>query len=84
VPATSFAEPSPAPNDKDPETGVQKNFWFALDESRPPFVFAGLWTPWHGVRNVKDGPLDHELYGSFATAPNGVVKPIHEMAIPSS
>ena len=76
VPATSFAEPSPTPNDKDPETGVQKNFWFALDESRPPFFFAGLWTPWHGVRKVKDGPQDHELYGFFTTHPNGVVKPI--------
>ena len=82
VPATSFAEPSPVPNDKDPETGVQKNYWFALDESRPLFVFAGLWTPWHGVRRVKEGPQDHELYGFFTTNPNGVVKPIHEKAMP--
>jgi putative SOS response-associated peptidase YedK len=82
VPATSFAEPSPTPNDKDPETGIQRNFWFALDESRPPFVFAGLWTPWHGVRKVKDGPMDHELYGFFTTNPNAVVKPIHKQAMP--
>jgi putative SOS response-associated peptidase YedK len=83
VPATSFAEPSPTPNDKDPETGIQKNFWFALNESRPPFVFAGIWTPWHGVRKVKDGPQDHELYGFFTTNPNGVVKSIHEKAMPA-
>ncbi|WP_436251381.1 hypothetical protein [Mesorhizobium amorphae] len=29
VPVTSFAEPSPTPNDKDPQTGIQRNYWFA-------------------------------------------------------
>lgn len=82
VPATSFAEPSPTPGDKDPETGVQRNYWFALDESRPLFAFAGLWTKWTGVRKVKDGLQDFELYGFFTTNPNGVVKPIHEKAMP--
>jgi putative SOS response-associated peptidase YedK len=81
VPATSFAEPSPV-LEKDPETGVQRNVWFALGESRAPFVFAGLWTPWHGVRKVKDGPQDHELYGFFTTSPNALVKPIHPKAMP--
>jgi putative SOS response-associated peptidase YedK len=33
VPATSFAEPSPTPGDKDPATGNQRNFWFAVDET---------------------------------------------------
>ncbi|RUX34908.1 SOS response-associated peptidase, partial [Mesorhizobium sp. M4A.F.Ca.ET.050.02.1.1] len=61
VPVTSFAEPSPQPGDKDPETGVQKNFWFARGEDRPLFFFAGLWTPWQGVRKVKEGPGDHQL-----------------------
>ncbi|MDF0753066.1 hypothetical protein NLU14_22825, partial [Marinobacter sp. 71-i] len=56
VPVTSFAEPSPTPGDKDPETGIQRNFWFARGEDRPLFFFAGVWTPWHGVRKVKDGP----------------------------
>jgi putative SOS response-associated peptidase YedK len=55
---------------------------FALDESRQLFAFAGLWTQWHGTRKVKDGPQDFELYGFFTTAPNGVVKPIHEKAMP--
>lgn len=82
VPATCFAEPSPTPGDKDPATGIQRNFWFALAESRPLFVFAGLWTPWHGVRKAKDGPLDHELYGFFTTNPNGIVAPIHDKAMP--
>ncbi|MEP9389431.1 SOS response-associated peptidase [Mesorhizobium sp. KR9-304] len=82
VPATSFAEPSPTPGDKDPATGIQRNFWFALDESKPLFFFAGIWTPWHGIRRVKDGPQDYELYGFLTTEPNGVVKPIHEKAMP--
>jgi putative SOS response-associated peptidase YedK len=82
VPATSFAEPSPTPGDKDPATGIQRNFWFALDESCPPFFFAGLWTKWHGVRRVRDGAQDLELYGFFTTNPNGVVKPIHKQAMP--
>ncbi|TIM96712.1 MAG: SOS response-associated peptidase, partial [Mesorhizobium sp.] len=82
VPVTSFAEPSPKPGDKDAETGVQKNFWFALGEDRPLFFFAGLWTPWHGVRKVKEGPGDHELYGFLTTRPNALIEPIHEKAMP--
>ena len=82
VPATSFAEPSPSPNDKDPETGVQRNVWFALDESQPLFFFAGLWTSWHGVRRVKDGPGDFELFGFLTTKPNALIAPIHEKAMP--
>lgn len=82
VPVTSFAEPSPTPADKDPETGIQRNYWFALSPERPLAFFAGLWTPWHGVKKVKDGPGDFELYGFLTTKPNGVVAPIHEKAMP--
>jgi putative SOS response-associated peptidase YedK len=78
VPATSFAEPSPT---KD-ENGKTPNVWFALREDRPLFFFAGLWTPWHGVRRVKDGPQDHTLFGFFTTEPNNVVAPVHEKAMP--
>lgn len=82
VPATSFAEPSPTPGDKDPETGIQRNYWFALNSDRPLFAFAGLWTRWTGVRKVKDGQQDFELFGFFTTQPNHMVKPIHEKAMP--
>jgi len=82
VPVTSFAEPSPTPGQKDPETGVQKNYWFALSEERPLFFFAGLWTPWQGVRKVKEGSGDHLLYGFLTTKPNALVAPIHEKAMP--
>jgi putative SOS response-associated peptidase YedK len=82
VPVTSFAEPSPKPGDKDPETGIQRNFWFALSADLPIFFFAGFWARWTGVRKVKDGPGEHQLFGFLTTQPNAVVKPIHEKAMP--
>lgn len=82
VPVTSFAEPSPKDGDKDPETGIQRNFWFARNEERPLFFFAGLWTRWSGVKKVKDGPQDFELYGFLTTNPNAFIEPIHEKAMP--
>ena len=53
-----------------------------LDDSEPLFAFAGIWTAWSGVRKVKEGPVDVELYGFLTTQPNAVVKPIHEKAMP--
>ncbi|WP_027170523.1 SOS response-associated peptidase [Mesorhizobium sp. WSM3224] len=81
VPVTSFAEPSPV-DVKDPETGIKKNYWFALNEDRPLFFFAGLWTRWHGMRKAKDDPADHEVYGFLTTEPNALIAPIHEKAMP--
>jgi putative SOS response-associated peptidase YedK len=51
-------------------------------EARQRAFFAGLWTPWHGVRKVKEGPGDHELYGFLTTRPNTLIAPIHEKAMP--
>ncbi|WP_245264606.1 SOS response-associated peptidase family protein [Mesorhizobium sp. LNJC405B00] len=75
VPVTSFSEPSPTPGIRT----LRQVFsgLFALNEDRPLFFFAGLWTPWHGVRKVKDGAGDFELYGFMTTAPNALIKPIH-------
>ena len=78
VPATSFAEPNPA-NRKD---GRTPNAWFALNENHPLFFFAGIWTPWRGVKKVKDGEQDFELFGFLTTEPNAVVKPVHQKAMP--
>lgn len=49
--------------------------WFALDASRPLFAFAGIWTPWHGVRGTKANPVEgeHRLYGFLTTEANGIV-----------
>jgi putative SOS response-associated peptidase YedK len=47
VPANSFAEYAPEPN---PETKKKDAVWFALNEDRPLFAFAGIWTTFNGDR----------------------------------
>jgi len=81
VPANSFAEYSPEPN---PETKKKDVVWFALDESRPLFCFAGIWTTFNGDRGTKSKPIPgpHQVYGFLTTAPNAVVEPIHPKAMP--
>ena len=49
VPANSFAEYAPVPN---PETKKKDVVWFALDEQRPLFAFAGVWTTFNGDRGT--------------------------------
>ncbi|MBB1251659.1 SOS response-associated peptidase family protein [Rhizobium sp. G21] len=80
VPVTSFAEPDPA---NKPEGGRTPNAWFALNEDCPVFWFAGIWVPqWESVRKVKEGLIKADLYGFLTTEPNGVVRPVHEKAMP--
>ena len=73
VPFTSFSEFNKA------EGG---DIWFALDESRPLAVFAGLWTNWTSVRKVKEGETTNDLFAFLTTDPNNVVGPIHPKAMP--
>ncbi|PIT03888.1 hypothetical protein TSA1_26270 [Bradyrhizobium nitroreducens] len=73
VPFTSFSEFNKA------EGG---DIWFALDESRPLAVFAGLWTNWTSVRKVKEGETTNDLFAFLTTDPNDVVGPIHPKAMP--
>ncbi|NSZ66083.1 SOS response-associated peptidase (plasmid) [Agrobacterium tumefaciens] len=80
VPFTSFAEPDPASRVRG---GRVPNAWFAKDESRPLMFFAGFWTPWKGIRKVRDGEKEYELFGFLTTTPNEVVSPIHEKAMPA-
>jgi putative SOS response-associated peptidase YedK len=77
VPATAFCEYADGKPRKIPT-------WFALGEDRPLFAFAGLWTPWRGIRGPKSAPVDgeHELFGFLTTEPNAVVAPIHPKAMP--
>ena len=81
VPANSFAEYAPEPN---PETKKKDVVWFALDESRPLFSFAGIWTTFNGDRGTKSKPIPgpHQVYGFLTTTPNAVVEPIHPKAMP--
>jgi putative SOS response-associated peptidase YedK len=81
VPATSFCEPTDAPN---PETKKKDWVWFALGDERPIFFFAGLWAKWRGVRGTKSNPEEgeHELFGFLTTEPNGDVRSVHSKAMP--
>jgi putative SOS response-associated peptidase YedK len=77
VPATSFCDYADTKPRKTPK-------WFALNEDRPLFAFAGLWTPRRGLRGPKGAPVEgqHELFGLLTTEPNAVVAPIHPKAMP--
>jgi putative SOS response-associated peptidase YedK len=81
VPANSFAEYAPAPN---PQTKKKDVVWFALNEDRPLFTFAGIWTEFKGDRGTKSKPVPgpHLVYGFLTTSPNAVVEPIHPKAMP--
>jgi putative SOS response-associated peptidase YedK len=81
VPANSSAEYAPEPN---PETKKKDVVWFALNEDRPLFAFAGIWTEFKGDRGTKSKPIPgrHLVYGFLTTAPNAVVEPIHPKAMP--
>jgi putative SOS response-associated peptidase YedK len=54
VPANSFAEYAPETN---PETKKKDVVWFALNEDRPLFAFAGIWTEFRGDRGTKSKPI---------------------------
>jgi putative SOS response-associated peptidase YedK len=73
VPFTSFSEFNKA---------AGGDIWFALDETRPLAVFAGIWTNWTSVRKVKEGETTNDLFGFLTTEPNEVVAPIHAKAMP--
>jgi len=72
VPATSFCEWA----DGSPKVP----HWFALDDERPLFAFAGIWRPWTGERRKEHG--EHLLFGFLTTEANEVVRPIHAKAMP--
>jgi putative SOS response-associated peptidase YedK len=85
VPATSFCEYT----DSSPKVA----HWFALDESRPLFAFAGIWRSWTGARGTKEErkalaektgseEQEHQLFAFLTTEANEVVRPIHAKAMP--
>ena len=80
VPATAFSEYADAKPRKIP-------VWFARDEDRSPFAFAGIWRPWTGVRGTKgENPeraaQEHRLFSFLTTEANGVVGAVHPKAMP--
>jgi putative SOS response-associated peptidase YedK len=76
VPATSFCEWTDA--------RPKVTHWFARDESRPLFAFAGIWRPWTGVRGPKSAPIEgeHRAFSFLTCASNDLVRPIHAKAMP--
>lgn len=76
VPATSFCEYTDA-LPKVPH-------WFALDDGRPLFAFAGIWRPWTGTRGTKKEPVagEHLLYAFLTIDSNDDIRPIHARAMP--
>ena len=81
VPANSFSEYAPEPN---PLTKKKDVVWFALNEDRPLFAFAGIWAEFKGDRGTKSKPVPgpHLVYGFLTTAANAIVGPIHPKAMP--
>jgi putative SOS response-associated peptidase YedK len=80
VPANSFSEYAPEPN---PATKKKDVVWFAINDDRPLFAFAGIWTEFRGDRGTKSKPIPgpHLVYGFLTTSPNVVVEPIHPKAM---
>jgi putative SOS response-associated peptidase YedK len=72
VPATSFCEWI--------DSRPKVTHWFALDETRPLFAFAGIWRLWTGERKGETG--EHRLFSFLTTEANDVVRPIHAKAMP--
>jgi putative SOS response-associated peptidase YedK len=77
VPVTSFCE-------YDHSSGKGVPTWFALDDTRPLFFFAGIWRSWVGTRGTKANPVEgnHLLSSFLTTEPNAEVGTVHEKAMP--
>lgn len=76
VPFTSFSEYETG------EGGKKVPVWFALDETRPLAVFAGIWTNWTSTRKLKEGEVNADLYGFLTCEPNAEVGAVHPKAMP--
>ncbi|MEF2549076.1 SOS response-associated peptidase family protein [Aurantimonas sp. E1-2-R+4] len=75
VPFTSFSEYHTIDGKKVP-------VWFALDETRPLAVFAGVWTNWTSTRKLKEGEVNADLYAFLTCDPNAEVGAVHPKAMP--
>jgi putative SOS response-associated peptidase YedK len=72
VPATSFCEWT--------DSRPKVTHWFALDEGRALFAFAGIWRLWTGERKGETG--EHQLFAFLTTESNDIARPIHAKAMP--
>ena len=76
VPVNSFCEWT--------DSRPKVTHWFAQDESRSLFFFAGIWRPWTGARGTKANAAvgNHLLFSFLTTAANAAVAPIHAKTMP--
>jgi putative SOS response-associated peptidase YedK len=77
VPAAALAEP-----DRNTSKPVVLR-WFRRAD-RAPFFCAAIWRDWEGDRGTKKAPNvgRHKLYSFLTTAPNCIVEPVHNKAMP--
>jgi putative SOS response-associated peptidase YedK len=54
----------------EPSQSKRADFMFALNEDRPLFAFACIWTTFNGDRGTKSKPIPgpHQVYGVLTTA----------------
>lgn len=79
VPFERFAEFAPLL----PGDSRRREIWFEATQGQPA-AFAGIWRPWNGERGPKRAPVtgDHLLFAFLTTAPNAIVAPYHDKAMP--
>jgi putative SOS response-associated peptidase YedK len=73
---------APEPN---PETKKRDVVWFALNDDRPLFAFAGIWTTFNGDRGAKSKPIPGPhpgLWFSHDPRRMRLFAPIHPKAMP--
>ncbi len=74
VPVTSFAEPK----GRRPATW----HWFALDEDRPLFAFAGAWRRYQGPLSAHGESVSVDVHAFMTTMPNPLVATVHPSRMP--
>jgi putative SOS response-associated peptidase YedK len=79
VPANTFAEYAPEMN---PLTKKKDVVWFALNDARPLFAFAGIWTEYRGDGGPNPSRYRGRIWSTAFSQPNAVVEPIYPKAMP--
>jgi len=72
VPATRFALSGRS-------AGLPAWQWFVRPNHKP-FMFAGVWTTWHGERGTREAPAasEHRVYSIVSTEANALVQPFDD------
>ena len=71
IPATSFIEHNSADETYAPVE-------FAFGPGKPLFFFAGIWTRWTGIRKIREGLRDMDLFGILTTSANAEIRAVHD------